>query len=119
MTTAFVVLGLCHLGTAYGLRSRVLALGGLATVLLAVAPEPAHGSSAIHAVIAFIALVSLALWPLPRHRAAVAVLAGLLLWFFVALEVGSAIGVAERCVAVAQALWPIVVVRKEIGGQFA
>jgi hypothetical membrane protein len=112
MTTAFVLLGLCHLGTALGTRSAVLALGGIGTALLAVAPEPVHGSSDTHQLLATIALIALALWPLPRDRWVVLVLSALLIWFLVALQVGSAVGLSERCVAAAEALWPIVVVRR-------
>jgi hypothetical membrane protein len=112
MTIAFVLLGLCHLGTSYGLRRPLLAVGGAATALLAVAPEPAHGSSSVHALIAFVALVALAVWPLPGDRVAVAVLVVLLIVFFIALQADTAVGVAERCVTVAEALWPIMVVRR-------
>jgi hypothetical membrane protein len=119
MTTAFVLLGLCHLTTAWGLGRWVLAVGGFATALLAAAPLPAHGSSAAHVVLATVSLVALAVWPVLRTRsdrvdkAAAALLIALLVWFFVALQLAVSVGLAERIVAVAQALWPIVAVRRQ------
>ncbi|MCW2497477.1 DUF998 domain-containing protein [Jatrophihabitans sp.] len=112
MSLAFVLLGLCHLGTAWGLRRPVLAAGGACTALLALAPQPEHGSSGVHVLLATVALACLALWPLPRDRAAVVALAGLLAWFLVALQLGAAVGLAERCLTVAESLWPIVAVRR-------
>lgn len=114
MTAAFVLLGLCHLGTAYGLRRPVLALGGAATMLLAVTPEPAHGSSSIHAVVATIALVALSVWALQDHLLATALLVALLVWFLVALQADAGVGLAERTVTVAQAVWPIMVVQRAL-----
>jgi hypothetical membrane protein len=115
MTIAFALLGLCHLVTAWGLRRSLLALGGVATALLAVAPLPAHGSSGVHVALATVALVSLAAWPLTgdrvERRAGVGLLAVLAL-FFLALQAAVAVGLAERVVTVAQALWPIVAVRR-------
>jgi hypothetical membrane protein len=114
MTSAFAVLGLCHLTTAWGLRRPLLALGGAATALLALAPEPRHGSSGAHLVIATIALIALAIWPAFTSRAGTAaavLMAGLLVWFLIALRGGAAAGVAERAVTSAEALWPIVAVR--------
>src|SRR5664279_1295645 len=114
MTVAFVVLGICHLATAYGLRRPVLAVGGVANVLLAFAPQPAHGSSTLHLAVAAVALTALAVWPVaspPHGRIAALVLVGLLLWFAVMLQVGAAVGLVERILTAAEALWPIVAVR--------
>lgn len=119
MSAAFVLLGLCHVGTAWGLRRPLLAVGGVCTVLLAAAPEPAHGSSGVHVLLATVALTSLAVWPGWRDRLATVGLSALLVWFFVALRVGAAVGLAERCVAVAEALWPIVAVRRSSGQECA
>jgi hypothetical membrane protein len=114
MTCAFVVLGLCHVVTAYGLRRPVLAVGGAATALLAIAPQPAHGSSELHVALAGVALIALALWPVQdgrQGRWAAAVLVVVLVWFAVALQSGTAVGLAERVLTGAEALWPIVAVR--------
>jgi hypothetical membrane protein len=114
MTTAFVLLGACHLVTAYGLRRPLFALGGLATVLIAFAPQPAHGSSAVHLVLAGIGLTALALWPIQdglRGRIAALGLSAILIWFAVALHAGAKVGLVERILTVAEALWPIVAVR--------
>ena len=113
MTTAFVLLGLCHLITAYGLRRPVFALGGLATVLIAFAPQPAHGSSTLHLVLAGIGLTALASWPIQDGRAgriAAGVLVAVLVWFAITLHAGDAVGLVERILTVAEALWPIAAV---------
>lgn len=113
MTAAFVVLGLCHLVTAYGLGRPVFALGGLATVLIAFAPQPMHGSSELHLVLAGVGLTALAIWPVQdgrRGRIAATVLVAVLVWFAIALQAGAAVGLAERVLTSAEALWPIVAV---------
>lgn len=70
MTTGIAVTGVCHVLTAWllpGLRrpGRVLyTLAGIATVGVALLPEPSRtGSSAAHGAVATIAFVLLALWP--------------------------------------------------------
>src|SRR5437773_888141 len=69
MTAGLAGLGMCHLVTALGLRPAtdagraLLATGGVATVLVAVFPVPAVGTSEIHRVVAGIGLVTLGLWP--------------------------------------------------------
>ena len=113
MTAPLLALGLCHLVTSYALSRPVLAVGGLCTVGLAIAAEPATGSSAVHGVFATIAFIALALWPLPQDRIAVGVLVIGLVWFWVELQTNDVVGLAERCVAVAEAIWPIVVVSRE------
>jgi hypothetical membrane protein len=113
MTTAFVLLGACHLVTAYGLRRPVLALGGLASGLLALAPQPAHGSSTLHLVLAGIGLTALAIWPIQdgrRGRTAALVLTVLLIWFAITLQAGAVVGLVERLLTLAEALWPIAAV---------
>jgi hypothetical membrane protein len=128
MTTALAGLGLCHLMTAALLRPAAragriaLAVGGLATVLVAALPEPHHGSSAAHAGAASAAFVALALWPVlagggdrerllsrPAGVAATAVLL-VLLGIFGATVDSSVVGLTERVLAGAQALWPLAVV---------
>ncbi len=132
MTLAIAGTGLCHLVTALGLRPAartgriLLALGGAATVLVAVFPLPAGGSSAAHTVVAFASFVLLTVWapyagvressaPWGLRRgvalASGAVLGVLTVSFFLTVLVsGSDVGLTERLAAGAQALWPAVVV---------
>jgi hypothetical membrane protein len=133
MTLGIAGTGLCHVVTALGLRPAaragrvLLALGGVATLLVALAPLPAGGgSSTAHSVAAFASFVLLTVWVpyagvrtadapwgLRRRTALVAgaVLAALTLLFFATVVVGAAdIGLAERLAAGAQALWPAAVV---------
>jgi len=131
MTLGLAGLGICHLVTALGLRPAagtgrlLLAAGGVATVLVAAFPVPRTGTSDVHGAVAGIGFVTLALWPALAWRrdrsapwvlrptvsiVAAAVLVGLLGWFVVELyRDGPWIGVTERLVAGAQALWPLVV----------
>jgi hypothetical membrane protein len=129
MTTGLVGLGICHLVTALGLRPAagagrcLLAIGGLATVLVAVFPVPRVGASDLHRLFAGIGFVTLGLWPALAWRrgqpvpwglrpavsiVAAAVLLGLLGWFVAELYGG--VGLTERLLAGAQALWPLAVV---------
>ena len=117
MTSALAALGGCHLVTATGLRTArlrarlVLSLGGLATIAVAALPEPAHGSSAAHGAAAALSFAALTLWPaLAGQRRAAAVLAALLAWFVVSLADGHLIGLSERAVAAAQAVWILIAV---------
>lgn len=119
MTAALVGLGVCHVVTALGLRPAatpgriVLAAGGVATLLVAVFPVPRSGSSAAHAAAALVAFGALTLWPalarVPRYApVATVVLAALLAWFgFELFTDGARIGLSERVLAGAQALWPL------------
>jgi len=129
MTSALAGLGACHVVTAAGLRparraGRVaLAGGGVATVLVATFPQPAHGNSVAHTVAATVAFIALGAWPALAARrrvlaplltrrnsaAASAVLLGLVVWFAVEVHGGER-GLAERAAAGAQALWPLAVV---------
>ncbi len=116
MTTAFVVLGTCHLITASGVteagaRARLaLAVGGFATLLVAVFAQPSAG----HGPSATVAFVALAVWPAawvpPRRRVgaavALALIAGLL-WFAYTLDHDALLGLSERVLAGAQALVPL------------
>jgi hypothetical membrane protein len=137
MTIALVGVGVCHVVTSCALGCAavagrlVLALGGLATILVAAFPLPGgSGSSSVHTAVAAVAFVSLALWPalawvrprasgqtvavLLRPKASVAgagVLSLLLAWFFVEqLSGGPVVGLSERTAAGAQAVWPLAVV---------
>ncbi len=128
MTCGLFVLGLCDVLTATGLHSAsrpgriALAVGGAATIAVAAFPQPHIGSRPAHVVCASIAFIALAIWPaLAARRGAHSLLArpasivasvlllGLLTWFAVALG-GSDVGLAERVLAGAQALWPLAVV---------
>ena len=110
MTYALVGVGLCHGATAAALRAAalpgrlLLALGGLATVLVAANPLPAGGgSSAAHTASAAVAFGALACWPALAWRrgpwtpavlrvgpslAAAAVLLAAVLWFAVGCPPG-------------------------------
>ncbi len=118
MTTGFVVLGVCHMVTALGLRSArlsgrlTLGFGGFLAVLVAVFAIP----SDLHNPVATVSFFALTLWPVlsgvPTSRAATVatvMLSGLLLWF--GLTLGSdVVGLSERAIAGAQVLWPLAVV---------
>ncbi len=129
MTSALAGLGVCHVITATGLRPArtsgrmVLGGGGVATVMVAVFAQPAHGNSRAHTAAATIALTALAIWPLfatrrgrwaplltrPVSVAASVVLLGLVVWFAADLHGGER-GLAERAAVGAEALWPLAVV---------
>ena len=70
MTFALLGVGLCHGVTAAALRPvavpgrAVLALGGVATLLVAANPLQAAGSSGAHTAAASVAFGALACWPL-------------------------------------------------------
>lgn len=130
MTAALAAVGICHVITAWGLTAAavpgrvVLALGGVATALVAAFPLPVAGPAPVHAVVAGFAFVLLAVWPAvawrrhePRHpvlrpvvsAGAALVLLGLVGWFTVTLTTGDRTGLAERVAAGAQACWPLIV----------
>jgi hypothetical membrane protein len=138
MTSALAVVGACYVMTAATLRPPspvgrlVLAGGGVATVLVAAFPQPAHGNSVAHTVAATVAFLALGAWaafaanrrspaPLLRPPAAIAstvVLLGLVAWFAIEIHGGHR-GVAERAAAGAQALWPLTVVVTALVAQLA
>ena len=118
MTTGLAVLGTCHVVTASGLTEAsstgraLLAAGGLATIAVSALPQPSAG----HAPAATAGFIALALWPavslVPRRRVARIVTAGLVAllgWLLVELGDGALLGVSERILAGAEALWPLVV----------
>ena len=127
MTAALILLGLCHLTTAAGLRAArplgraTLATGGLATLAVAAFPQPHSGTAPTHVAATTIGFLTLAVWPVLAARGvddrlltvsvsatASAALLGLLTWLTVALNTGY-LGLAERCLTGAQALWPLAV----------
>jgi hypothetical protein len=128
MTTALAGVGVCHAITAAGLRPAaiagrlLLATGGAATVLLAAFPQPVRGDSAAHVAAAAIVLPAMSLWPALAARrgvtpgpvvwlVAAAGLLGLLGWFGSEyFDDGPRIGLSERALTGAQALWPLAAV---------
>jgi hypothetical membrane protein len=139
MTSALAGLGICYVVTACGLgRARppgraLLVAGGMATVLVAAFPQPVRGNSVAHTVAATAAFVSLAVWPVfgtPRGSdsgllgvlpsvAATASLLALIAWFAAEIHGGQR-GLAERCAAGSESLWPLAVVlttRRALGRQ--
>lgn len=118
MTTGFVILGICHMTTAAGLRSArsagrlTLAFGGFLAILVAVFPTP----SDFHNPIALVSFLALTLWPVlsgvPTRGIALAAtlaISGLMIWFGLTLS-SDTVGLSERAVAGAQVLWPLAVV---------
>jgi hypothetical membrane protein len=128
MTTALAGVGVCHTITAAGLTTAalpgrlLLGIGGAATVLLAGFPLLATGESPVHFAAASVAFATLSLWPALAGRRqgeprpgipliAASGLLGLLGWFgFEFLNDGPRIGLSERSLAGAQALWPLAAV---------
>ncbi len=129
MTSALVGVGLCYLLTALGLQPAagggriLLAVGGVATLLLAGFRQPTHGYSLAHELPVVAAAVACCTWPVfASHRrhavvlltrtasfAATGVSLGLAAWY--ALEShGPLLGLAERCAAAAPSLWLLAVV---------
>ncbi|MEO6703200.1 MAG: DUF998 domain-containing protein, partial [Jatrophihabitantaceae bacterium] len=134
MTSCLAVLGACYLLTAAGLAPArpagrvLLAVGGLATSLVAAFPQPAHGGSLPHAIFAAIGFGCLASWPVLASTAAAgwalrpatgrlvsAVLLMLLVLFAATLN-SAVVGLTERLLAAAEALWLPVVVA--VSGRF-
>ncbi len=119
MTTALVVVGVCHVGTALGLTEArlpgrlLLGLGGLATLGVAALPQPADG----HVAVAIVSFAALAAWPafgaLPGRGVGMLVtvlLTALNVWLAWTLVQDDLLGLSERAVAAAEALWPLAVV---------
>jgi len=133
MTVALFGVGACYVLTGLALRPAampgrlVLMAGGAATALVAANPQTAGQAGSLpHTLAAAAGFVTLALWPLPGRRtepaapvllrpaacaSASVVLLALLVWFGVELSTGGAlIGLSERMLAGAQALWPLAVI---------
>ena len=133
MTLALAGVGACHVITGLALRPAapagrlMLMSGGAATMLVAAFPETAgDGGSLPHTFWAAVGFVALAAWPLAARRrgprgpawlrpgacaGAAGVLLGLLVWFGAELiGRGRQVGLAERVLAGAEAVWPLAVV---------
>jgi hypothetical protein len=133
MTTAFVGVGVCYIVSGLGIRpakmgGRVLLVsGGVATVLVAAFPQPVRGNSIAHTVVATLAFTALGAWPVAAARARTGVpllarrpsaaatltILGLLIWFVLEVH-GSHRGLAERAAALAEALWPFLVIASAV-----
>lgn len=118
MTAGLAVLGGCHVVTALGLDEAsplgrwLLGLGGVSAGLVAVFAQPSQA----HFPVATASFVLLAVWPaasgLPTRTVGWAAAGGLSLllgWFAMELD-GDRVGLSERVVAGAQALWPLAAV---------
>ena len=123
MTAAIAAVGTCYLVTAVGLHPArrigrlALASGGVATLSIAAFPTPLHGYARPHALAVIAASATMCAWPVlaahRRHRArllrfgpnaaASSVTFALIMWFTFAIN--GDLGLAERCAAVAPALW--------------
>lgn len=119
MTTGLAVLGGCHVATALGLDEAkplgrvLLATGGVTAAGVAALPQPSSG----HFPVATASFVALAVWPafsgLPTRTAGLLAsggLLGLLAWLGVEIGGGDLLGLSERVIAGAEALWPLAVV---------
>ena len=131
MTWVFAGIGVCYFVTACGLRrvrpaGRVtLLLGGVASIAVALSPEPGYGGTTPqHVVATGIGFTTLAVWPClaveegsgapwPLRRGIsvgfTVLVLGSTVWFLIALNGHGEAGVAERVVAGLQAVWPLVV----------
>ncbi len=132
MTLAFVIVGACEVAAALALRPAappgrlILIVGGMAGMLVAASPDHGGGGSVAHAFWAAVGFAALTVWPVGSCRRGPSVpwslrpgvsmvvscvLVGLLGWFLMELiDEGGLVGLAERVMGTAQALWPAVVV---------
>jgi hypothetical membrane protein len=119
MTAALAVVGSCYVVTAsavteFGALARsLLAVGGVATIAVALLPQPNPG----HVPAASIGFALLAIWPAfsasPSRGFACtvsAVLLSLLAWFVIELSSHGPLGLSERALAGFEALGPLVLV---------
>lgn len=136
MSLVFVVVGICDVVTGAALRPAapagrlILIAGAVAGMLVAAYPEHPGGGSVPHTVWASLGFAGLTGWPLWAYRrgplvpwalrrtvcaGVVIVQVMLLIWFIVELIIvgggqGAQLGLAERVVGAAQAVWPLVAV---------
>ena len=130
MTGALLLVGGCHLVTAAGLGAirvpaRVLLiLAGLASIGIAISPEPMVGSTPQHLAWTSFGAVIITVWPafvarsgspqpliVSRRGSAIvtAVFLALLCWLVIETQGGSDLGMAERLTSSVQTSWPFVV----------
>lgn len=130
MTGALFLVGGCQLVTAAGLAgvrvpARILlAVAGLASIGIALSPEPARGSTPQHLAWTSLGAAVIAIWPAlvarrapPRPlilssygRAVVtAVFIALLGWLVIETQSGSDLGLAERLFLSTETCWPVIV----------
>lgn len=140
MTFALLGVGACYVATALALRlvtspgRLLLVTAGAATILVAANPEPAGGGSLPHTLSAAAAFIALAVWPAASRSGepavpwglratvrvgATVIMVGLLVWFYLELSMGTRqLGLAERVLAGAEAVWPLAVVLTCYRNQF-
>ncbi len=131
MTLVFVVVGACDVMIGLALKPAaspgrvILVAGGIAGLLVAASPDRG-GGSLTHGLWAAVGFIALTVWPAggcKRGRSvpwglrpgvaagAVVMLFGLLVWFAAELVSGGPfVGLAERVLGAAQALWPLAVI---------
>ncbi len=130
VTGALFLVGACYLVTAGCLPSLrrsariVLLIAGISSIGIAVSPQPADGSSAMHMVWTCVGAAAITIWPaftasrapsrplILRARGAVAVTAVFLVlsaWLMAETQHGSALGLTERLVPGVQITWPFIV----------
>ncbi len=132
MTLTFLAVGVCDVVTGLALRPAalpgrlVLVCGAMVGMLVAAYPQNPDGGSPLHALWASVGFGALTVWPAlayqrgpgvpwglrpPVCAAAVVVLACLVVWFAAEVVTGAGqVGLAERVLGEAQALWPLTVV---------
>jgi hypothetical membrane protein len=130
VTGALFLVGACYFVTAGCLpRLRrpariVLLIAGISSIGIAVSPQPANGSSAMHMVWTCVGAAAITIWPaftasrapspplILRARGAVTVTAVFLVlsaWLMAETQHGSALGLTERLVPGVQITWPFIV----------
>jgi hypothetical membrane protein len=144
MTGALYLLGVCHLATAIGLRPAALAgraalaCGGLASLVVALSPEPGDGGISLrHLTSTGVGFTVLALWPVLAAVRESAVRDGVATWalrpatgytvtalmtagaawFLLELHGHGDAGFVERVLAGAQSIWPLIVVATCLAGR--
>lgn len=133
MTVALFVTGLAHVVTAVGMRPAdiagrgLLAVGGVATVLVAWIPNTQAGHNSVgHMIPTYLSLAALSVWPSviargvadapfvlqPRFGPTVAICLGVLVLVVVAdiAAGGATLGLVERVLTSIQSLTPLAVV---------
>jgi hypothetical protein len=130
VTSALLFVGACYFVTAGclpSLRRRarfVLLIAGISSIGIAVSPQPADGSSAMHLVWTCLGAAAITVWPaftasrapspplILRARSAVVITAVFLVlsaWLTAETQHGSALGLTERLVSGIQITWPFIV----------